>query len=69
MGSPFLRRGDCAVLPKDWRGVGQCALQAVVAAHECAVAQVEALIEDLPEFLHIAAGAERDIDKIQCDDA
>ena len=68
-GLAFFEAGDCAVLPEDWRGVGQSALQAVVAAHECAIAQVEALIEDLPEFFHIAAGAERDIDKIQCDDA
>ena len=68
MGSPFLRR-EIAPYCQRIGAAFHNVLTTAVGGHMSAVAQVEALIEDLPEFFHIAAGAERDIDKIQCDDA
>ena len=43
-----------AILPQDRGGVGQGAQQALVAAAQGAMAQLQALIEDLPELVHVA---------------
>ena len=55
---------DGAVLPEDRRGVGQRALEPVVAAHQRAVAQVEPLVENLPESIKILVSRKTDIRKI-----
>ena len=65
----FLQAGQRAVLPQDGRGVGQGALEAVVAAHERGMAQVEPLVKNLPEAVKIAAGGQRHIDQVDGDDA
>ena len=65
----FLQAGQRAVLPQDGRGVGQGALETVVAAHERGMAQVEPLVKNLPEAVKIAAGGQRHIDQVDGDDA
>ena len=58
-----------AILPQDGGRVGQRALQALVTAHQCAVAQVQPLVENFPELVHFLAGGQRHIDKVQRHDA
>ena len=55
-GLAFFQPRQRAVLPEDRRRVGKGSFQTVVTAHEGAVAQIQTLVEDLPELLHIAAG-------------
>ena len=53
-----------AILPQDRGGVGQGAQQALVAATQGAMAQLQALIEDLPELVHVALGGESHIRQV-----
>ena len=57
------------VLPQDGRGVRERALEPLVAAHERAVAELEPLVKDLPELLHVAAGGQRHIRQVDGHDA
>ncbi len=68
-GLALLQAGQCAVLPQDGRGVAQCALQAVVAAHQGLVAQLEALVKNLPELIKIAAAGQGHVHQIDGDNA
>ena len=64
MGSPLLQPGQSAVLPQDGGRVGQGALQPLVAAHQRPVAQLQPLVEHLPELLAVAAGGEGHVHQI-----
>ena len=68
-GLALFQAGQRAVLPQDGRGVGQGALQAVVAAHQRLVAQRQPLVKDLPELVKVAVGAERHVHQVDGDDA
>ena len=50
-GLALLQPGAGAVLPQDGGHVGEGALQPVVAAHQGPVAQLQPLVEDLPELV------------------
>ena len=63
-GLALLQPGAGAVLPEDGRHVGQRALQAVVAAHEGPVAQLQPLVKNLPELVQVTAGAERHVRQV-----
>ena len=65
----LLEAGEGAVLPEDRRGVRGGAEQALVAAAQGAVAQLQALVEDLPELVHVAVGGERHVDEVDGHDA
>ena len=59
MVSPLFRRREGAVLPEDGGGVGEGAAQRRSWRHvQGTVAQLQALVEDLPEPVHVAAGGE-----------
>ena len=58
-GFALLESGAGTVLPEDGRGVGERAAQAVVAAAERAVAQLEAVFKNIPEFFDVTARGER----------
>ena len=68
-GLALLQAGQRAVLPQDGRGVAQRALQAVVAAHQGLVAQLEALVKNLPELVKIAAAGQGHVHQIDGDNA
>ena len=68
-GLPLLESGQRSVLPQDGRGIGQCALQPVVTAHQRPVAEVQPLIEYLPELVHILSGGQGYIHQIHGDHA
>lgn len=68
-GLALLQAGQGAILPQDGRGIGQGALQAVVAAHEGFMAQVQALVEDLPELVEVAAGGQSHVHQVDGDHA
>ena len=57
------------ILPEDRGGIRERSLETVVAAHECTVAKVEALIKDLPELVTVSTGGKSQIHKVQCDNA
>ena len=63
-GLALLQAGQGAVLPQDGRCVGQRALQTVVAALQGAVAQLKALVKDLPELIHVAARGQRHVGQV-----
>ena len=54
----LFQAGQSAVLPQDGGGVGGGTLQALVAAAQRTVAQLQPLVENLPEFLDVAAGGQ-----------
>ena len=58
-----------AVLPENRRRVRERALEAVVAAHEGLVAELEPFVENLPELIKRAAGRERHIHQVDRHDA
>ena len=66
-GFTLFEPGAGAVLPQDRRGVGQCALEPLMAAQQGAVAQLQPLVKDLPEFFDISLGAEGHIGKVDGD--
>ena len=68
-GFALLETGAGAVLPEDGRGVGERTAQAVVAAAERAVAQLEPVFKNIPELFDVAAGGERDVGQIDGHDA
>ena len=65
----LLKARQGAVLPKDRRGIRKRAHQALMAAQQGPVAQLKALIEDLPELIHILVRAQRDIGQVDGHDA
>ena len=67
-GLALFQAGQRAVLPQDGRGIGQGALEPLVAAHQTPVAQLQPLVEDLPELVEILAGAQGHIHQIDGDD-
>ena len=50
MGLALVQTRQRAVLPQDGRGVGQRALEPLMTAPQCPVAQLQTLVKDLPEF-------------------
>ena len=60
----LFQTGQSTVLPQDGGCVGGGTLQALVAAAQRTVAQLQPLVEDLPEFLNIAAGGQGHVRKI-----
>ena len=65
----LLQTGECAVLPEDRCDVRDGAEEPLVAAAKCAMAELEAVFQDLPEAVHVAAGGAGDVDEIDGDDA
>ena len=68
-GGPLGQAGNGAVLPVDGAGVGAHVLQGVVAAHEGLEAQLEPLVQQLPELLLIPPGQDADLGQVQGDHA
>ena len=68
-GFALLQAGQGTVLPQDGGGVAQGALQAVVAAHQGLVAQLQAFVKDLPELIKVAAAGQGHIHQIDGDNA
>ena len=60
----LLQTRQGAVLPKNRRGVRKCTHQALMTAQQGTVAQLKALIEDLPELVHILVRAQCDIRQV-----
>ena len=58
-----------AVLPQNGRGVRKSAFKSVVSAHQRSVTKFESLVENLPEFLFVAAGRQRHVHEVYRDDA
>ena len=65
----LLEAGQGAVLPQDGGGVAEGAQQPLVAALQGPVAQIEPLVEDLPELLKVAARAQGHVHQVDGDDA
>ena len=65
----LLEARERAVLPQDGGGVGGGAEQALVTAAQGAVAELEALVEDLPELVHVALGREGHVHEVDRHDA
>ena len=65
----LFQAGAGAVLPKDRRCIGQGAHEAVVAAHESPVAQIQTLIKNFPEAFDITAGGKGHVYQVQGNDA
>ena len=65
----LLQTRQGAVLPKNRRGVRKCTHQALMTAQQGTVAQLKALIEDLPELVHILVRAQRNIRQVNGHDA
>ena len=68
-GFALLETRERTVLPQDGRGIRERALETVVTAAQGAMAQLEALLEDVPELLLVAAAGQRDIDQVDGHDA
>ena len=60
----FFQPRQSAVLPKDRGGIGQSSFQAVVSAHKSTVAEIQPLVKNLPELLHIPSGRQGNIHKV-----
>ena len=65
----FFQAQKGPVLPEDRRRVRQSSGQTLMTALEGPVAELHALVKDLPEFRHIAAGGESDIHQVYGDHA
>ena len=65
----LVETGQRAILPEDGCGVGEGAAEAVVTAAQGAVAELEALVEDLPELVHVAIGGEGNVRQVDGHDA
>ena len=61
--------GDGTILPVDGGGVGPHLLQGIVAAHEGLIAQVQALLQQGPELVHVPPGQDADLGQVQGDHA
>ncbi len=68
-GLPLFQAGAGAILPQDGGHVGGGALQALVAAQQGPVAQLQPLVKELPEFLDVPAGAQGHVGEIDGDHA
>ena len=68
-GFALFQTRERAVLPQNRRRVGQRALESFVTRLQGSVTKLHALVEDLPEFVHVAVGAQSDVDKVDGDDA
>ena len=67
-GLALLEPGQGAILPQNGGRVGEGALEPVVAAHQGLVAQLQALVEDVPEFLLVLPGGQGHVHQIDGDD-
>ena len=65
----LLKARKRTVLPQNRRGIGKRALQAIMAAHESLTAQLETLVENLPELRLVAMGRKRHIRQADGDNA
>ena len=68
-GLTLLETGERAVLPQDGRGIRERALEAIVTAAQGAMAQLEALFEDVPELVLVPATGQRDVNQVDGHDA
>ena len=68
-GLALLEAGERTVLPQDGRGIRKRALETVVAAAQGAMAELEALLEDVPELLLVTAAGQRHVDQVDGHDA
>ncbi len=68
-GFPLLQPGQSAILPEDGGGVGQGALQPLVAAAQGLVTQLQPLLKDVPELVHAAPGGKGHIGQVDGDHA
>ena len=60
----LLQTRQGAVLPKNRRGIRKRAHQALMTAQQGTMAQLKALVEDLPELIHVLMRAQRDIGQV-----
>ena len=65
----LLQAGQRTILPQDGCGIAGGAQQSLVPCLQCAVAQSQTLVEDLPELLKVALGGECHIHQIDGDNA
>ena len=65
----LLQTSEGAVLPQNRCGVRKRTHQALMTAQQGTVAQLKALVEDLPELIHILMRAQRDIGQVDGHDA
>ena len=65
----LLQTGEGTVLPKNRCGIRKRTHQTLMTAQQGAVAQLKALVEDLPELVHILVRAQRDIGQVDGHDA
>ena len=68
-GLTLLQTRAGAVLPQDGSGVGQSAFEPLMTAQQSTVAQLQAFIKDLPEFLNIPPGGQSHIRQVDGDNA
>ena len=60
----LLQAGEGTVLPKNRCGIRKRTHQTLMTAQQGAVAQLEALVEDFPELVHVLMRAQRDIGQV-----
>ena len=65
----FFQACDGTVLPEDRGDIGDSAEQSFMAAAQGAVAELQALLQNFPELVHISVRGAGDIDEIDGDDA
>ena len=68
-GLTLLQTGDGAVLPVDGAHIGYHALQCLVTAHQCFIAQLQTLVQQFPELLLISFCQNTDLGKVDADNA
>ena len=68
-GLTLLQTGDSAVLPVDGTHVGYHALQCLMAAHQCFIAQLQTLIQQFPELLLVSFCQDTDLGQVDADNA
>ena len=69
MASPFFRRARAPYCHRMGAASESGALQPLVAAAQRPVAQLQPLVEDLPELLHVAAGGQGHVRQVDGDHA
>ena len=68
-GLTLLQTGDGAVLPVDGAHIGYHALQCLMTAHQCFIAQLQTLIQQFPELLLISFCQDTDLGQVDADNA
>ena len=68
-GFTLLQTSDGAILPMHGANIATHALQSVMTAHQGFIAQLQTLIQELPEFLLVALSHNADLGQVQGDNA